>query len=147
MDLADGACFCSKHESQSRSHSRLIPDSAAQPDAETGLAGGVAEEPGGGVVLRHDEIRASVLIEIGNGGATLLAVHLNSRLLAWHDTKLSGAIAEQQQPAPGIQAWHFALGIEEVLAEEHVFMAIPIKVGHDDRERRPKLRFARQFRL
>ena len=75
----------------------------------------------------------------------MLAVNLYARVLAWNSLELAGAVPQQNQAAAGVLPRHFRGDVEEILAKEKIFMAIPVEIGNCDGEDGSELGFAREL--
>ena len=62
--------------------------------------------------------------------------------------KIPQAVTEEQQSTSGIQSGYPGARRKEILAEENIFMSVPIEICHDDTESGRELRLGRKrFRV
>src|SRR5207249_4742080 len=85
-------------------------------------------------VLRHDQIYSAIAIEVGQGTAALFAINLHPALSARHRGELTVAFSFEPKAAARIISGRLGLSAKEILTEENVLLAIPIKVPNADPE-------------
>ena len=90
-------------------------------------------------------IDAAIVIKISGSGGALFAINQQTGLIAGNGVKLAIAFAAQEQAASGIEPGEFGLSGEEVLAQENVFSAVAIEIGHGDCECGRELGVVREF--
>lgn len=115
-----------------------------EADAQAGLRVDILEEFCGGAILGDDQVNAAVLIEVADGGTALVAVKDDTGFLSWNGRETACAIAAQPKSASAVLTGPFGAHWKKVLAQEDVFMAVAIEIGHADREGRCPLRFGGQ---
>ena len=140
MDFAGGAEARAEAETHHGADGRGIADRAAQADAQAGPGAAIVVEFRRGVVLADGQIYSTVLVEVAEGAAALLAVNCEAAPLSFDLGKTAVAVAAQQQAAPGGVALGFGLGIKKVLAQEDVLGAVAVEVGDVDAKGGSELR-------
>jgi hypothetical protein len=107
-----------------------------QADADAWLGRQIVKELRRGSVLAHCQVYPAVLVKIRHRGATLLTIDQDSGFLPRNRREIARAIASQEKSSTSIVSRDFWLIGEEILAQENVFKAVAIKVGHVNAERR-----------
>jgi len=129
------------------SHHRPYPGRVTggsfQPEASPGFGALVFPKACGSPVLRHDQINASVGIEIGDRGAALFAMDVDARRCRREWTQLAVAVPLQQQASPAIEPGHWRRQVETILTQEKILLPVAIKVGNCHRKSRGELRLPR----
>src|ERR1035441_4357483 len=131
-------------ETDHRSNPPRIASRTHQPNPQAGFGAYVMEEARLVAILGDDQIHAPVVVIITQRGTPLLAIDLDSALLARHRLQTPVTVAPQPQAPARIATRGLGLGGKKVLAEEYVFEPIAIEIANARGEGRSKLSFTRK---
>src|SRR5256886_11027434 len=144
MNLPYWALALPVNQPHLRPHSRRIARTAFQPHAQTRLRPYVVKQLRRIAVLRHDQIHAPVAIVVSQGAAALLAVNRHAAFLARHRLQPALTITSEPQGATSVLTPLFRKRGKKILAQENIFLAIPIHVPDTYAKSRRELGFHRQ---
>ena len=96
------------------------------------------------LVLRNQQVRPTVGVQVAHRAPALLAKNLDAAAVPEHGRKPALPVAEQQQPLASIHPVILDAHRKKVLAKEHVLVSVAVEVGHGRTVDRRELRLNRQ---
>src|SRR5262245_12590375 len=121
MYFAGGAGAVSELEANYCAEAIRIGGRANQTCPQARLGVNISKELRRRAVLGYDQIDPTILVEIGDGAAALLTVHLYARTLSRYGREPPGSVPAQAQTASGVLSPCISPKGEKVLADENVF--------------------------
>ena len=104
MNLARRSPAFAEPQSQHRPHARGVAGWSSQTHAQSRPGRRVAEQSCLAAILRDRQIDPAILIEVGQRGAALFAIHLHTRFTGWHSPEPFAPVTAQPKSPARVQS-------------------------------------------